>query len=253
MNQELIKALQTSGNNLHLDIAEILERDGWKVELSSYYFDDITDKPREIDIVATLEVRTPTSPISTSSEKFNVNLFIECKHFTQDIAFRMNKAKPDKLMEALLVEVYNKNEIVRQSDLESIHHHLKLKLVGVLYDASNKLQKDIFDAITQPIKSYSYFQDKLQQGLTYLAVIYRGIDGIYPISSPSDLTTLPSLNPVDDLTMGINYSSKKFGTKSKYFLIDFIHEKKIIDYLKQIKNESSKLRDLRDFQLNRDR
>jgi hypothetical protein len=56
MDQRLKDAIEHSGNSLHLEVVELLENEGWDPELAVYYCDDITDKPREIDIIATKEI-----------------------------------------------------------------------------------------------------------------------------------------------------------------------------------------------------
>lgn len=56
MEAELKTRIKESGNNLHLDVADFLKRKGWLVDISPYYCDEFTDRPREVDIIATRRI-----------------------------------------------------------------------------------------------------------------------------------------------------------------------------------------------------
>lgn len=74
--QEIIRK---SGHDLHLAVVNSLRSQGWIVKVSPYYNDPLTNKPREIDIVAhkkyEASYRTGRNP-----ESFILELFIECKY-----------------------------------------------------------------------------------------------------------------------------------------------------------------------------
>src|SRR5271170_5519484 len=97
MDTELEKVesiINKSGHNLNFEIAKLLREKGWKVEVSQYYVDDLTDKPREIDIVAS----QPMFFGSTLDDRFDdsipnhceVFLYIECKYLTEPVVFWMD-------------------------------------------------------------------------------------------------------------------------------------------------------------------
>lgn len=47
--------IKNSGNNFHYKVVSYLRENGWAVSVSPYYNDNVTDKPREIDLIAEKE------------------------------------------------------------------------------------------------------------------------------------------------------------------------------------------------------
>lgn len=251
MNEDLKNLILKSGNNLHMKVVKILEEKGWEdIDIGSYYYDDITNKPREIDIIAKHKVFSFDHTEFDESKKFETNLFIECKRFNKEIAFRIHPPKKDFLEEALLIKTFplldgmkTKEEIIYRASFNLTHHHLKIDSLGKLYDALEN--NEVFNAIACPIKSYISFQHNIEQGISYLLVVYEGIAGIYDISPDDELKKLNGKEPKQISTIGINYSykdpySKKLITNQR-FLIDFVHRKKLEEYLKIIIEETKAL------------
>jgi galactitol-specific phosphotransferase system IIB component len=79
-NIELDKIIKPSGNNLNMKVAKKLRELGWEVTISPYYVDDTSEKPREVDIIATKLIQYHTL-------NFSVSLFIECKHLMHPVIF----------------------------------------------------------------------------------------------------------------------------------------------------------------------
>ena len=254
MYKNLINAIRKSGNNLHMKVVKILEETGFEVDLNSYYYDDTMEKPREIDIIARRIIDSSDGYQFNNQEKFEVSLFVECKHFKKEIAFRLHNANRDYLEEGILIrpfllipEVNTKEKILSKSYI--MHHHLGLSLVGKLHDTPKENENELFNAITQPVKSYVFSEYYLNWGISYLVVVYENISGIYEIIK-KDLNTeyFNSLEPKQSLTFGIMYSYKQSQSgdikRNRVFLIDFIHKEKLKDYLGQIVKEVQKLAEL---------
>lgn len=221
-----------------------LEHLEWDVEISAYYYDDTTNKPRECDIIAQKEIQV--KPIGPVVDKFKVFLFIECKHFKGEVAFRMHQSHPEAkamkdIKSAIIIYDINKEKALKNIN----HHYLWQKNIAKLYDSVDE-EKNIFNAITQSVKSLTFFKERQpEKGLYYPVVVYSGIDGIYPIDS-TDLSLLQTLTPEKYLILGLNYSYRSVVSgflETQYFLIDFVHESEFINYLQTISRDADALKE----------
>ncbi len=79
---EINKIIETSGNNFHCKVLSYLKERGWHVLVSPYYTDNISDKPREIDLIAE-KVFGHGGKWSERRGTINIKLFIECKYVSQ--------------------------------------------------------------------------------------------------------------------------------------------------------------------------
>ena len=85
--------IEQSGNNFHLEIVNLLRKNGWETEVSPYYYDDVDDKPREIDILA----KKPIFVLKGQEKPtYNVYLFIECKNLKEEVVFWPDDLNKDK-------------------------------------------------------------------------------------------------------------------------------------------------------------
>lgn len=152
--ERLENILKISGNNLHLRIAKVLKDAGWQVDLSAYYYDDTTEKPREIDIVAYKDFDV-TLPTDSHRSAFRTSLFIDCKHFKDAIAFRRQPTKSGR--KAMKAEGLIARDI--EDRLYEQHHYALEEKVGKLFDTA----EDLFGAITQPVKSLTFLGIKSKE------------------------------------------------------------------------------------------
>ncbi len=245
MDIKLENIIKNSGNNLHLEIAQYLEQSGWRVDLSSYYYDDTTNKPREIDIVARKHIEITDIRGSQVVDAFEVCLFIECKYFKNEIAFRLHQNSNGENTKGIIVEGFNKDELMYQTGLENSHHYLNVEKVAKLYDAQSDEQNDIFNAITQPIKSLVFFKDREpKKGFYYPVVVYSGINGIYPVEQ-ADLANLQGLQQLKNIIFGVNYSYRSTASgalENQYFCVDFVHKGDFQRFLQFVDSEMGTVR-----------
>lgn len=252
MDQELKNKIKESGNNLHLEVADYLYTNGWNIDLSPYYCDDITKIPREIDIVA-----TKTFPFcfrNPEEDKFDVYLFIECKRFLEKFAFRVVENNQETGRSVLVSQNYNifsKKEDLNRSNLLNTHHYFIEKKISRLWDsasAKERQEKDIFDAVTQPIKSLIFLEREVKRrAIFYPLVICDGISGFYGVEEAAPETVdayLENLKETSQLTFGLRYAYKGRmvqGTEMsriRDFYIDFILRDNLKKYLSSLeKNE----------------
>lgn len=251
MHQDFKDLIKKSGNNLHLEVADALKDKGWDVELSSYYYDDTTDKPREIDIVANRNEGVGSEAKGSQGGKvidtFNVSLYIECKYFTKDVAFRMWPIGEQEQDAALHLNKITKGKFITFMNNNSSHHnsyYRSIKNVGKLHDTEN--EKSVFDALTQPIKSliFSKDDDGTINKIYIPVVVYTGIDGIYPIQGQDQ--NLDKLQPFEYLSYGLNYAYRSAHTgflKREFFIVDFVHENLLSKYLIKIEKDIDGVRE----------
>ncbi len=248
MDPKLKNIIKESGNNLHLEVADSLKSWGWNVDLSAYYCDDITDKPREIDILAKKEVCVYNDEKCPDKCTFLFCLLIECKYFKNEIAFRSIENNLDESRAAILNQSFNIDTVeVFEKDIpkgkQLNHHYFAEKTIAKLYDTfkndKERTQDKVFQAITQPIKSLIFFKARLfHRTVFYPLVVYSGIPGFYVIKNRKN--DLNKLKPIENIIFGIKYSYKanKFGhIRSDDFYINFIHQNKLKRHLKMIEDE----------------
>jgi hypothetical protein len=228
--ERLEAVLSTSGHNLHLRTVTALQGAGWHVELSAYFYDDTDPKPREIDIIASRQVPV-RQPSGETVNTFQTSLFIECKYFKEEIAFRMQPAS-DYQAAIKLRCPWN----INLEELAARHRYGLIGEVGKLYDQHNPA--DLFSAITQPVKSLTFFRDRAQRtGLYYPITVYEGIDGIYHLDP--GVTTLTGLTRKKYSVFGLSYTYRNVSSvynelNSEIFYIDFVHKDEFPDLLTAI-------------------
>lgn len=235
MDPELDKLVKKSGHNLHLDAYQAFEEEGWEVDLAPYYVDDISDKPREIDIQAS----KPTYGSISSSEPIRVLyttfLFVECKRLNSPVAIRTLKNTPSAKDAVVTLNLDRNGMFGVHFGLASRHHYVTAQRIGKLFDS--KESKEIFDALTSAVKSLCfYLGTRPQTGFYYPVVIFDGIEGLHEIHGG----TFTGL--IDRTIIAFNYSYRDIVSqkpKTRLFYVDFIHRKKLSELLQNIHSEDN--------------
>jgi hypothetical protein len=241
--ERLEDILKVSGNNLHLRVAMVLKNSGWEVDLSSYYYDDTTEKPREIDIIAYKNTKV-TTPLPMRDTTFRTSLFIDCKHFKEEIGFRMQPAVSGR--KAMKAVGLNSSSGASEDRLYEHHHYAEEKSVGKLYDTV--ADSHLFTAITQPVKSLTFFRHQItRRGLYYPIVVYSGISGIYQLNS--DMTSLSGLSPKNYSVFELNYSYRNLSSPAKTlhtetFFVEFVHEDEFPNLLRWLEQDVANFKEL---------
>lgn len=227
MTEQVKKIIEGSGNNLHFEVVEILERNNWEVEISPYYVDDLSGKPREVDIIARREIglddfTTPTAHQTMKLPVFWAILCIECKHLKDPVVFWMHKNS--KYKNALASYNLDLEELLRNAE-EEFHYKSFGSKVAKLYDTTKDQENNIFNAITQPIKSLLWYQQQTSlKGIYYPIFIYDGQDKLH----------IKDGDAREDIIIHLNYVYKMFPmarSKSKDFYVDILHKTMFEDFL----------------------
>ena len=98
MTQDLGKVkgiIEKSGNTFHCKVLKYLQEKSWTVLISPYYNDNVSSKPREIDLIAEKAFKA-TDSRGEFIGTVNVKLFIECKYISQKTVFWFHEKDKQK-------------------------------------------------------------------------------------------------------------------------------------------------------------
>lgn len=244
--------LKNSSNRLHFRAKSKFEDLGWTSTISSYFYDDTTDKPREIDIIAHKTFPIPNTNGEERISNIHACLFIECKWFSSEIYFWLDNNSKEKAKKAIFIEGLNLDEIFQETNLLDMHHYSSISRVAKLYDTQKDQENNIFDAVTKPVKTLIFhrqLKDFNQKYLFYYPVIiYGGQDGFYLIENEKqilDEANKTNLKFTKNIIFNLNYTYRQNNGvfKNQEFFIDIVNEKEIDKLIHRIELEISKVVD----------
>jgi hypothetical protein len=157
-NLEIAKSIvKNSGNNFHYNVVEALRKDKWVVEVSPFYNDHFSQKPREIDLIAEKWFK----PEGTNNAFVIVRFFIECKFILDPTVFWLDN-RNKKRAEEVIRKSGNfhdpSNILVKEG-----HHYLSQTKIAKLFESNSKKTQDgelVYKAITQSLNSLIYYRKK---------------------------------------------------------------------------------------------
>ncbi|MDO8556908.1 MAG: hypothetical protein Q7R98_00395 [Candidatus Jorgensenbacteria bacterium] len=218
-----------------MEVVLLLKSLGWNVELSTYYHDDISDKPREIDIVASRDC--PVGVPGRGQTNFKIFLFIECKYFKEGVAFRMYDNQEKESRSAIITNGFSAN-ILRDSGFAEKHHYVCASTVGKLYDS--KENDEVFKSLTGAVKSLAFFKEsRNEKGIFYPIVVYDGVPGLYEITN-NDFSKLDSAPLTENIVFHLNYSYRSAVTSrlsNQSFCVDFVRKSELGKFLTMVKGQ----------------
>ena len=232
----ILQIIEKSGNGFHLRTAMYLKSLGWDITIGQYYADPVTDKPREIDILA-----KKNFPIADSGKHILVELFIECKYVSEENVIWFTEKDFKKAKN--LVRNNNMMRDCEDHQLSTIvglyqkqHHYIKPNQVGKL-TAKEKGSDIFFDGINSCLHSLISLEGRTYENyhLEYPVIILNSFDKIYEVTeNPNE----PYIKIQDNFQLEINYSymSKENRQLSKYFLVDVISFNSLKSFLDEIRN-----------------
>lgn len=99
--KDIKSIIEKSGNTFHSKVLKRLKADGWTVLISPYYHDNVSNKPREIDLIA--EKAFSREKHRQFWGTINIKLFIECKYVSQKTVLWFHEKDKQKA-EGLITE-----------------------------------------------------------------------------------------------------------------------------------------------------
>jgi len=232
--EQVKKIIANSGNNLHCKVLRYFQDKNWTVLISPYYNDNMSDKPREIDLIA--EKAFDVTDRHDKPDGFlNIRLFIECKFIPQKTVFWFH-SKDRMRAEELII---NNTPLYKDNDYTQQHHYLYQKYdhVAKLFDTETKRKAEgeiIYKAINQSLNAMVYYRNsrtlipaspgretEALSTLCYPVIVCNGFNNLYRVDI--DTGNEPT-NIKDNFQLEVNYayldSSKNPVTE--YFLIDVV-------------------------------
>jgi len=242
--------IKKSGNSFHIKVLKYLERSGWSVLISPYYNDNVSNKPREIDLLAEKSFPTVKDHFGRAVNTINVRLYIECKYIDQPNVFWFHAR-----------DINSANNLVRSNyylpdnnryTLE--HHYLKDNLkVAKLFACNKSVQSDnepFYKALNQSINAMIYHRGKgtiinspknqsqyIRHTIDYPVIVCSSLSRLYSVDISTE--SAPALI-TDNFQLEVNYAYINASGRNidEYFLIDITSIDKIDEFLKCIEHDA---------------
>ncbi len=240
--------IEKSGNNFHYRVVNFLRERDWEVLVSPYYSDNITNKPREIDIIAekSFEVIDWSGRIIAT---LNIKFFIECKHIDKETVFWFDNKDKEKAIERIITDTP-----LEHPDTINNCHYLNNDEVAKLFNsAKGKNSSDnevIYKAISQSLNSMICYKNAgsiipkqknrtvniKQTIVNYPLILCNNFNEFYKV----DLERSEGYSKINDnfqLEVNYAYLNEDKTSKNEYFLIDVIDFEKFDLFLKELEEK----------------
>ncbi|WP_257307299.1 hypothetical protein [Geothrix campi] len=245
---EVKEIIARSGNSFHSKVLKHLRDKKWTVLISPYYNDNISGKPREIDLVAE-KLFDMKDMFSNFSGYVNVRLFIECKYIPQKTVFWFHDI--DDEQSAILLE---QKFHCRRDNFETKKHHYKTsKQVAKLFadEKSKTGDNEIFyKALNQSLNGMVNYRSKptiirnprnqekyIKCTLNYPIIVCNSFDNLYGVQIE---TEADPYHLQDNFQLEVNYAyiNQQNINLNEYFLLDVVNFSRFDDFLESIKVDS---------------
>lgn len=257
MDEQKIKNLiENSGIITHKKVIDVLREQEWELLISPYYYDNISNAVREIDIIAEKQF-TINDNWSQSTVQINVQLFIECKYIKQEIVFWFDNKDIDKAV--LKMEKNSGLEILHKKHEADItidkFHYLTNDKVAKLFSTNANNDDVIYKAITQCLNAQIYYDQWYNHPmhfsffkhskvdtkiLKFPVVICDNFDNLVKVDFDEKNKNLYQTDAISDsFQVETNYTflDKSQQAKTEYFLIDVLKLDNISTFLEKLAEE----------------
>lgn len=208
-----------SGHNFHFDLEDRVKAKGWKIHSKVSYLDDVEQKPREIDFVAT-QHRESHNPRGNQ-----VAVVVECKYLNHDVKFWL-RDNP-KNHKAYFIDGYIADDFFLN---DGRFHFFSPAKVAVTLEEDAKKDK-MYEAIMQASKSLMFLRQSPQilytKGLFYPIVVYKGNGELLDQDG----------NQIQNVLYYHEYpwrDQKTQSTTTRGLYVDIIHESNLEKYLDEV-------------------
>lgn len=234
-NDPILKIIEKSGNGFHLKVNDHLKSLGWDVDISQYYSDPVTGKPREIDIIAKKKFQ-----IGDSRENILMRFFIECKYVSDENVIWFMDKDLEKTKELI-----SSNRILRDCEeyqlrvtdgIETkIHHYMNGSKVAKL-TAKNGNTDIFFDGMNGCLHGLISLenQDYETYRLDYPLIVLNSFNKIHEVV---DSETTPYSTITENFQLAVDYSYlEKDKQVKRHFIVDVVSLELLTEFLKEIED-----------------
>jgi len=232
-NDPILEIIEKSGNGFHLKVSDHLKSLGWDVDISQYYSDPVTGKPREIDIIA-----KKNFPISDSGENILISFFIECKYVnSENVIWFIDKdlEKTKKLISSNRVmrdcEDYQL-KIINGTSIK-MHHYIDGNKVAKL-TAKNGNTDIFFDGMNGCLHGLISLENQNYETyrLNYPLIVLNSFDKIHEVIDSGD-TPYSTVRENFQLAVDYSYLEKDKQVK-RHFIVDVVSLDLLTEFLEKI-------------------
>lgn len=227
MDDKIKNLIEKSGMITHNKVVEFLKQKGWEVMVSSYYYDSISGKTKEIDIVA----EKPFYLYDDADFSLNIQLFVECKYIDKGIAFWFdNKNMKKAIFRVLLDTTYLEDSEVKSKKF----HYLNNEDVAKVFTPNENKEDIIYKALSQCLNSMIYYKQNdlktitdqqtryIEHTMRFPIILCNNFDNFFR----ADFEKKEGLNINKNFQLEVNYvysDANKEQVEAEYFLIDVIN------------------------------
>jgi hypothetical protein len=208
-----------------------LKENGWHTQISPYYMDSSTNKPREIDLIA--EKSWPYRDRNSGVvDTVNIKLFIECKYIPQVNVFWFSPKDKTSAKEWL-----RNNTTLTGSDINDHHYISTNQDVAKLFASKSKPSVEnevVYKALNQSLNAMVYLRHldsivpiKYSGGKTPLGkieiplIVCNSFDKFFRVNVDGATEPLP-IKDAFQLEVNYAYVNCNRNNVNEYFLIDIV-------------------------------
>lgn len=260
MSKEMEKVqsiISNSGNAFHCNVLKYMRKKGWTVLISPYYNDNISSKPREIDLIAEKAFKIKEG-FGGFKGTLNVKLFIECKYISQKTVFWFHHKDKQKAEDMVI----RTTALPRNNTYTQKHHYLEGNdFVAKLFADERKASTEneiFYKALNQSLNAMVYYRDRksiiqfpvgqdkyIKKIINYPVIICNSFDNLYAVDIESDDDPY-NIDKNFQLEVNYAYIDSNRNNKEEYFLIDIINFDLIHDFLGEIQSDTNVISFLED-------
>lgn len=239
-----------SGNSFHSTCIGALRKAGWSVLISPYYQDRVTQKPREIDLIA--ERAFPVlDDWAKQKGTLIVQLFVECKFIKQTTVFWFHEQDRQATEDVLV----NSTPLRRRNIYTQQHHYLKDSngLVAKLFAGQPNVQTEgeqFYKALNQslnamiantgretilPIDSRS--AARILATVRYPVILCDSFDRAFRVNIESSDDDPAAIDSNFKLEVNYAYSDSSGRPSNAFFLIDIVNFHNLSSYLDAVNSD----------------
>jgi hypothetical protein len=238
-----------SGNTFHCKVLKYLHEKGWTVLISPYYNDNVSSKPREIDLIAE-KAFDAKDHFGRFFGTVNVKLFIECKYIVQKTVFWFHDKDKQKAE-----ELVTQTTPLRQDNTYTAKHHYlgEVNRVAKLFSDEQKKSADnemFYKALNQSLNAMVYYRNresiiKLPKGeeghilrtVNYPVIVCNSFENLFKVEVDTEADP-SNINENFQLEVNYAYLTPRDSNINEYFLIDILNFNLLDNFLEKIKDDA---------------